>query len=661
MPGALNVSPGSELGRYTVGSRLDAGAPAQRWTARDGVLGRDVTLLVMPAGEPTTDAALDAARRAAGVDAVQLVRIHDVGTDGEVSYIAEDHVDGTSFADLVGDQGLPAEEVRRIVGEVATGIEAARTRGLHHLALTPGSVLLTSAGEVKLRGLATESALADVDLEGEEATREDATAVVALAYAGLTGAWPLPSDTGGLRRAVRAGGVLPAPSHEVAGVPGDLDTICRETLNDDAGPDSPGDLARQIAPWSRRPVTAASTSDSTSWPGAAGDPDETTRPRVLPVDDQPTRPLRTVRTPQDRRAADSGTAGAAAVSAAGADGASRAGTAGGDGGTEVGRGAEPEGITEPEDGTQPIGVAGDSTPKPGSDIAARASAAAAGAAAAAAAGGKALGGRVGRLAQKASERGREVAEDRSARREAIRADVESGRSLGATPTEGPIGAPVPLLPVGDGEPPSREQSRTVLALMAGFVVIALLVAIFGVSRIGSGSDLGSLLGGDSTLPAPTTSSAPASSDTDTGGSAGGEPYAILSAVGFDPAGDGVENNAEADRIHDGDPATAWNTEGYFDPDFGNKPGVGVVVDLGQERQINSVTLSLPTTANATVYVGDEATNSGTEIGSTEGQSGEVTLDASTPPTGRFVTVWFTTTVPSDDGRNRASLAEITVR
>ena len=74
------VNSGMGLGRYTVGTRIEAIPGGERWTARDTTLERDVALLVMPAGDASTDGALDAARRAAGIEAPQLVRILDVGS-----------------------------------------------------------------------------------------------------------------------------------------------------------------------------------------------------------------------------------------------------------------------------------------------------------------------------------------------------------------------------------------------------------------------------------------------------------------------------------------------------------------------------------------------------------------------------------------------------
>lgn len=647
------VNPGTELGRYTVDARIETIPGGERWTARDTTLERDVTLLVMPADEQPTAAALDAARRAAGVEAAQLVRILDVGTEGAHSFIAEEGVgEADTYAYAIGDEGLPAEEVRRITGEVATGVEAARTRGLHHLALNPENVLLTHDGRVKVRGLATAAALAGVETEGEDADRDDATGVVALAYAGLTATWPLPGSTP-LRAAPRDESGPPPPSRVAVGVPGDLDTICRETLSDDTGPDSPGDYAAQIAPWSRIPLAGAVRTAPAPRSGAPG----------------------------TAEAAPDAAAGSAAATGAAAGGAAAAGVAAGEGAARAG--TDPATDASGEDATREIDLAGDDEPTTvidtrgagrrretaeseegprhgeDSDAKAKAAAAAAAAAGAVGTGAKALGAGLGKASKTASGRSKEALHDARARREAIRQDRSRRTSLGAAPVSAELEAPAPLLPAEAGAAPSRQQSNLVMILMTAFVALACIAGTIGVTRIGDGSDLGKILGADETTAVQTTESS-----TETGGGDGGQPHQILNAAGFDPPpGDGVEHNAEVQRVYDGDPETAWTTEGYNDENFGGvKEGVGLTIDLGQEQEISSVTLDLPTTANATVYVGDSATNSGTQIGTTEGQDGQVEIQASEPEQARYVTVWFTSLAQSgDDGRYRAALGEITVR
>ena len=113
------------------------------------------------ANDPNADATLDAARRAAGVDHDRLVRILDVGRSDEIAFFVEEALyEAHTLTHLLEQGGLPSEEARRIAGETATGLEAARGRGLHHLQLTPAYVLRTGDGSVKVSGLATAAALA---------------------------------------------------------------------------------------------------------------------------------------------------------------------------------------------------------------------------------------------------------------------------------------------------------------------------------------------------------------------------------------------------------------------------------------------------------------------------------------------------------------------
>ena len=260
------VGPGTTLdGRYTTQRRIEQRHGAERWSADDTTLGRSVVVLCLPERDHRASALLDAARRAAGLDTPTLQRVLDVGREGGVAWVVEaDGSEARSLAQLVHEGGLPADEVRRIVGEVATALESARQRGLHHLDLSPDDVLRTLDGEVRLRGLATSAALAELDdLESEVASRRDAVGVVSLTYAGLTGLWPgdVPTSLGPAPRIL--GGVA-APSEIAAGVPRDLDTLCRLTLGEDQGPTSPGDFARQVAPWPSRQVAGRSTIPATA-------------------------------------------------------------------------------------------------------------------------------------------------------------------------------------------------------------------------------------------------------------------------------------------------------------------------------------------------------------------------------------------------------------
>src|SRR6478735_6091414 len=159
------VGPSTVLGaRYAVQRRLEQLPRAERWSAHDLTLERDVVVVCFQAGDSHADSTLDAARRAAGLDNHRLVRVLDVGRSDDIAFFVEEAIhDGHSLARVLEQGGLPAEEARRVAGETATALEAARSRGLHHLQLTPHSVVRAADGSVILRGAATAAAMAGID------------------------------------------------------------------------------------------------------------------------------------------------------------------------------------------------------------------------------------------------------------------------------------------------------------------------------------------------------------------------------------------------------------------------------------------------------------------------------------------------------------------
>jgi serine/threonine protein kinase len=208
------VGPGTVLGgRYTVHQRLEERHDTERWSADDTTLGRRVSVLCIGIDDHRTAALLDAARRAGSLSHPVFVRILDVGHDDDVAYVVEEDLDDArDLAQLVDEGGVPGDEVRRITGEVAAALESARHRGMHHLDLKPEDVLRTPDGDIRLRGLETAAVrIGEESTDAEDAGRRDAVGVVALAYAGLTGLWPLGAGKLGLWRRHRGRPVASRP------------------------------------------------------------------------------------------------------------------------------------------------------------------------------------------------------------------------------------------------------------------------------------------------------------------------------------------------------------------------------------------------------------------------------------------------------------------
>ena len=624
------VGPGTILGgRYALHRRLARGRDLERWSAHDTTLERDVALTIVDSDHPNRAGILDAARRAAGVEDARLVRILDVSAQDGNSYIVEEAMSGAeSLAAILLQGALPAEEARRIAGETASGLETARQRGLHHLRLTPHCVLRSPDGAIKVSGVAVAAAIDEVEeADPTAASRRDAVSVVAVAYAALTSRWPLAEQVAGVEPAPRVVGGVAAPSEIAAGVPGDLDALCRMTLNEDVGPLTPGDFASQIAPWSRGPVHRVGVDPTvvlhlprpSSGPVAAGVP-------VSAGGAEPTVAISTDHVPtQDPSTQDPSTRAAEAVPQADSPGPG-AGPTVGDKAAAAGAAA-----------TKAVGTA------------------LAGAGAAAGV----IGGRVGSFARAAA--------DKAAAARATRADADLGgermtlpEALSAHLDE--VGPPLPMLPASTAQPPSRNQSKVVVMIMATFVALSLLLGYCNIRSLGDGISLpSSTTKRPATVTAPPAAVAPPTRGGPSG-AAGGQPIAILSATGFDPQGDGQEKNLQAPRVYDGNLATVWSSEGYSSASFGGlgKKGLGVRLDLGQPTSVNQVTIDLGIgPVDVTVYAATKDSLDGaTVIGAATDATGRIQLKAtSAMPKTQYVIVWFTKLAP-DGGRFRASIAEI---
>ncbi|MEE6294851.1 murein biosynthesis integral membrane protein MurJ [Georgenia wangjunii] len=267
---AATIARGTVLaGRYRLEDEITCTLPKSVcWRGRDQILDREVQATILTTAPPASAETLDAARRAALVNDPRLQRILDVGTQDGNAYIVADILTGPSLAELAGGGTFPVEQARAVVGEAASALEAARRRGVHHLALSPSSVHLTADGQVLLTGTGVEAAARGLDDANPLATaREDAVGLVRLLYFALTGRWP--GDHAQVPAAPRTE-TGPRPPVELrADVPRDLDALCRTGLGPGTdGPRSPSEVIRELAPWRDINVDAL-TSDDGSWVGVA--------------------------------------------------------------------------------------------------------------------------------------------------------------------------------------------------------------------------------------------------------------------------------------------------------------------------------------------------------------------------------------------------------
>jgi hypothetical protein len=689
-------------GRYRLDERVQNTADGSLWRALDSTLDRKVSIRLMRPGHPFAADVADAARRAALIDDSRLVRVLDVGSDGDTAFVVSEHVEGDNLATLVERSPLAPPVVRRIIGEVAQGLAGAAGRGLHHLRLTPRSVIVCYDGTVKVVGTAVEAAAAGLEpAHAATANRVDAVGLVGLLYSGLTGRWPM--GDAGFPPAPRTEGGGPVPAADlVPGVPNDLDTLCVVTLGAaDDGPRSPTELVRQLAPWpsaAEAPLRAAARrapAEGALPPNPAltlrGRP--TTPPRGTPErrggdlfnpsrsanpvgPANPARPVNPVRPVSPAAAAPPPAAAAGpgedskpprrsaalfptpSVAATGAlripkepriDRPKRMDTLFGP--DKVA--AEPAGPPAPAPPVPPkiqppVGRAGGSQP-----------------------------------AQPASPRP-------TAPPNAVKSPTGNGsfgngpydRSQGQgrdsflpwnpgwtdTPARESLEATGPFPILIPPEAPPREQSRLVIISVVVVLILGLVLAAFSLRSFGGGGSSASP--SISPLPAatqpaaqPTTAAPTPSPSASASVAVDGPPVEVASVRAIDPQGDGNESSGTSDRAIDGDSSTYWRSDSYQSAEFGGlKKGIGLALKLKTTSAVQSATIAVIGTGGAVQLRTSDSSDlaSSTIVGKASFQDGKATIRVSDAKQSKYVILWFTE-LPSVGGKYRAEVSEVRLK
>ncbi len=216
----------------------------------------------------------------------------------------------------------------------------------------------------------------------------------------------------------------------------------------------------------------------------------------------------------------------------------------------------------------------------------------------------------------------------------------------------------------DGDAPEEkseqvERRRPLLWLVVALVIAALVVIAIVVGTNGDGEEQAG--------PGASVSSAEEQSSA-------GEP-SILSGVDFDPeadGGNGEENPSQVDNAFDGDPATGWSTVQYYNrPTMGNlKPGVGIVLDLGEVYSVTSVdvlfaepgtTVELRVPADPSVESAPMTTEAEwSVVASQEDAAVDTTLTPAEPTSTRFVLVYVTSLPEVAAARYQTEITNVVV-
>jgi cytoskeletal protein RodZ len=176
----------------------------------------------------------------------------------------------------------------------------------------------------------------------------------------------------------------------------------------------------------------------------------------------------------------------------------------------------------------------------------------------------------------------------------------------------------------------------------------------------------------SSVPASSQAAAPSPSGTPTptpASPAQAQPHAMAmaSAAAFGANG-GMGRGDDPQDAHlavDGVRGTAWHTDWYTTPRFGNLyPGTGLIVDMGRPVTVTAVRVTLGPAAGAhfQIRVGNQpALAALARVAHSAGPGGVVRLRLASPARGRYVLVWLTRLPPDPAGTYKAEIYGISVK
>jgi serine/threonine-protein kinase len=154
----MPLADGQEIAGYTIVRSLGAGGMGEVYLAQHPRLPRYDALKVLSATVCADSEYRERFNREADIAATlwhqHIVEVHDRGdVDGQL-WISMDYVDGTDAHRLLADgypEGMPPDDVVRIVTAVADALDYAHDRGLLHRDVKPANILLANPGTANER------------------------------------------------------------------------------------------------------------------------------------------------------------------------------------------------------------------------------------------------------------------------------------------------------------------------------------------------------------------------------------------------------------------------------------------------------------------------------------------------------------------------------
>jgi eukaryotic-like serine/threonine-protein kinase len=150
----MTLPAGTKLGRYEIRSKIGEGGMGEVYLAEDTQLHRPVALKILPA---ELAANRDRMRRfeqeataAAALNHPNIAHIYEIGSQGDIHFIAMEFVEGQTLRELIHPRRTELPKLLRYLQHAAEGLAKAHAAGIVHRDLKPDNIMVTREGHAKV-------------------------------------------------------------------------------------------------------------------------------------------------------------------------------------------------------------------------------------------------------------------------------------------------------------------------------------------------------------------------------------------------------------------------------------------------------------------------------------------------------------------------------